>query len=483
MTAIESAGIFRSLAPKDARFRQVFMDHPVRRIGSSRPLLAVILAVAAVSVAGGCRPEPSGAAESRPNILLISIDTLRADHMSSDGYDRPTSPFVDSLAKEGVRFEHAYATASWTTPSVVSMLTSTYQTRHRMGARLRGVPKVWTRIPEELPNLAESLRRHGYRTFGLVANTNLSAERGFDRGFDRFENLGMADLDAVDRTITPWLDEIGRGEGPWFLWLHMLDPHGPYTAREPWVESFDAEYARYRWLDSMATEVFAQRAPKMQPRQLDVMRALYDSEIRATDEFLRRLFDGLPGAQDAFVLFTSDHGEEFLEHGGTLHGRVLFEESIRIPFIVRLPDRRLAGTVVQQAVSLVDVLPTILGAAGVEPDARTAGINLIGPQGISLPGERMVVAELLRGVPERAVTDGRWKVIFSERPTELYDLREDPGEQTNLAQSQPERVEEFRTVVAAFERQNRPTAATPEQVEITPQELEALRALGYVGSE
>ena len=249
------------------------------------------------------------------------------------------------------------------------------------------------------------------------------------------------------------------------------------------VESFDAEYARYRWLDSMATEIFAQRAPKMQPRQLDVMRALYDSEIRATDEFLRRLFDGLHGARDAFVLFTSDHGEEFLEHGGTLHGRVLFEESIRIPFIIRLPDRRLAGTVVQRAVSLIDVLPTILGAAGVDPDERATGINLIGPQGISVPEERMVVAELLRGVPERAMTDGRWKVIFSAQPPELYDLREDPGEQTNLAQTHPERVEEFRAAVAAFEQQNRPVTLTPEQVEITPEELEALRALGYVGTE
>ena len=459
------------------------MDHPVRRIDSSRPLLALALAVAALPGAVACAPGPSGAAESRPNILLISIDTLRADHMSSDGYDRPTSPFVDSLAKDGVRFERAYATSSWTTPSVVSMLTSTYQNRHRMGARLRGVPRMWSRIPQELPNLAESLKRQGYRTFGLVANINLSAERGFDRGFDRFECLGTADLDVVDRTITPWLDEIGRGEGAWFLWLHMLDPHGPYKARKPWVESFDPEYARYRWLDNMATETFANRASKMQPRQLDVIRALYDSEIRATDEFLRRLFDRLQGARDAFVLFTSDHGEEFLEHGGTLHGRTLFEESIRIPFIIRLPDRRLAGTVVQQAVSLVDVLPTILGAARVEPDERTAGINLIGPEGISVPGERMVVAELLRGVPERAATDGRWKVIFREERTELYDLREDPGEQTNLAHKHPERVEKFTAVVAAFERQNRPTTATPEQIEITPEELEALRALGYVGTD
>jgi arylsulfatase A-like enzyme len=137
---------------------------------------------------------------------------------------------------------------------------------------------------------------------------------------------------------------------------------------------------------------------------------------------------------------------------------------------------------VQQAVSLVDVLPTILGAAGIESTERTAGINLLGAKGISVRPERIVVAELLRGVPERAATDGRWKVIIKDERMELYDLKKDPGEQTNLARIHPKRVEKFRVVLAAFERQNPPATATPEPIEITPEELEALRALGYVGT-
>jgi len=448
-----------------------------------RSLLTLVFTASVVWGTSACAAKSSGGAESRPNILLISVDTLRASHLSSNGYARPTSPFIDSLAEQGVRFERAYATSSWTTPSVVSMLSSTYQNRHGMGARMLGVPAVWSRIPQELPNLAESLKRRGYRTFGLVANTNLSAERGFDRGFDRFECLGMVDLDDVERTLTPWLDEIGRGPGPWFLWLHMLDPHAPYRARRPWIESFDDEFSNYGWLDSLASETFSKLAPRMQPRQLDVIRAVYDSEIRDTDEFLRRLFDRLEGAHGAFVLFTSDHGEEFLEHGGTLHGRTLFEESIRIPFIVRLPDRRLAGTVVEQAVSLVDVLPTILGAAGVEPDERAAGVNLIGRRGVSVPLGRTVVAELLRGVPERAAIDGRWKFISKGERTELYDLEQDPGETTNLASADPQRVKKFRAALIAFEQKNSPVTATSEKIEITPEQLEALRALGYVGDD
>jgi arylsulfatase A-like enzyme len=430
----------------------------------------------------GCAPPP----DPKPNILLISIDTLRADHLSAYGYTRPTSPFIDSLAAEGVRFDHAYATSSWTTPSVVSMITSSYPTRHRMGGRFRGAPKVWTRIPEGLPNLAEALRRHGYRTFGLVANTNLAADRGFDRGFDRYECLGTADLDRVDEAIGPWLDAIGSGEGPWFFWLHMLDPHGPYNGRAPWIESFEPSHADHAFLDGMTTERLVKYATRFSEQHMDVVRALYDSEIRDMDEFLRGLFDRLPGAEDAFVLFTSDHGEEFLDHGGMLHGRTLFQELVRIPFIVRLPERRFAGTVVDEAVSLVDILPTILGAAGAEPEDGAAGIDLFGPDGPSIPDGRTVVAELLRGDPERATIDGRWKFISKTRHpdhVELYDLSDDPSERANLAGDLADRVARFRDMLTAFEQAHAPVTEALEQTDITPEQLEALRALGYVDPE
>jgi arylsulfatase A-like enzyme len=445
--------------------------------------LALATAATILLAAGpGCAPPP----DPKPNILLISIDTLRADHLATYGYDRPTSPFVDSLAAQGIRFDRAYATSSWTTPSVVSMITSSYPTRHRMGGRIRGVPRVWSRIPDGLPNLAEALRLRGYRTFGLVANTNLAADRGFDRGFDRFECLGTADLDRVDEAIAPWLDEIGRGEGPWFFWLHMLDPHGPYNGRTPWIESFEPAHASHAWLDGMTSERLVKYADRFSERHMDVVRALYDSEIRDMDEFLRSLFDRMPGAEDAFVLFTADHGEEFLDHGGMLHGRTLFDEQVRIPFIVRLPEGRFAGTVVDDAVSLVDVLPTIIGAAGGEPAEGAAGIDLIGPDGPSVPDGRVVVAELLRGVPERATIDGRWKFISkpgSPDRLELYDLNGDPSERANLAGDLTDRVAHFQELLAAFERAHTPVTEELEQTDITPEQLEALRALGYVAPE
>ena len=454
-------------------------------LATGRRLALAAALVSLVAAWPACAPTP---APRKPNILLISVDTLRADHLSSYGYERETSPFIDSLAAEGIRFDHAYATSSWTTPSVVSMLTSTYQNRHGMGARLRGVPVRWARIPDDLPSLAESLQRDGYRTYGLAANTNLAQDRGFDRGFDRYECLGTADLDEVDGALTPYLDLLEGTQEPWFFWLHMLDPHGPYNARVPWIESFEPHYRRYPRLDGMASELFAQQAEQLSEQQVNVVRALYDSEIRDTDEFLRRLFGRLPGARDALVLFTSDHGEEFLEHGGTLHGRTLFDESIRIPFIVRLPGRRLAGTVVDRAVSLVDVLPTILGAADVPPEPGAVGINLIGDDGIAVPEGRVVVAELLRGLPERATMDGRWKFIANggqKAQTQLFDLTRDPRERFDIASRKgaDQHVERFRQLLAAFEQVHTAPAGPLEQTEITPAQLEALRALGYVGSD
>jgi arylsulfatase A-like enzyme len=449
-------------------------------IRARRRLAVATALLASLAVPPSCEPSsPPGP----PNILLISVDTLRADHLSAYGHDRPTSPFLDGLAAEGIRYDRAYATSSWTTPSVVSMVTSSYPSRHRMGGRVRGEARTWSRIPEKLPSLAASLAAHGYRTYGLVANTNLAASRGFDRGFDRYECLGTVDLDGIDAVIAPWLEEIAGGEGPWFFWLHMLDPHAPYRGRAPWAERFDPAHGSHGWLDGMASERLSKFAKRFNERQLEAVRALYDSEIRDTDEFLRGLFERLPGADDAFVLFTADHGEEFLDHGGMLHGRTLFDESTRIPLIVRLPDRKYAGTVVDGAVSLVDVLPTILGAAGAEPEAAAAGIDLIGDDGASVPAGRTVVAELLRGDPERAMTDGRWKLVTQAgQPgrTELYDLKEDPAESTDLAARHADRVARFRETLLVFERIHAPPEEPLEQTEITPEQLETLRALGYV---
>jgi arylsulfatase A-like enzyme len=452
----------------------------------ARSLASAVTAVALLTACGACSSEPSEPPETpktpeRPNILLIVIDTLRADSLSCYGYDRQTSPFLDELAAEGVRFDSAYAPSSWTVPSVASMLTSTHVNQHGLGKRFRGSDGVtsWAVVPTDVPNLAQSLREGGYRTFGLVANLNLPAERGFGRGFDRYSCIGSVDVGPVRRALPSWLPEIEGTEEPWFFWLHLFDPHGAYDGRAPWLDQFDPEWEQARHMNGMPPPRFSLNAKKFSEREVAVAKACYDSEIRAADELIREVFEQLPAADAAFVLVTSDHGEEFLEHGGALHGRSLFNEQIRVPFIVRTPDRRAAGTVVTEAVSLVDVLPTLLGAAGIEPPPGAVGLNLMRPDGAHVPEGREVFAELRAF---RAVISARWKLIATMGRADqdkLFDLRSDPGEQQDLAAADAGRMESKRELVARYEQEGR--QAPPEQIKIDRHTLEKLKGLGYIG--
>jgi arylsulfatase A-like enzyme len=457
----------------------------VERPSRSRVAVATRLAVALVSAA--CDRPPSSTTEpdhgaATPDVFLISIDTLRPDHVSAYGHERKTTPFVDGLAEQGVLFTRAYSTTSWTAPALVSMLTSSYPSRHGVGQGVHGSRGRWEVIPEELPSLPELFREHGYRTYGLTANFGLPAERGFARGFDRYECVGAVDLEEVRLAAEPWLAELHEGR-PWLFWLHLFDPHAPYLARERWLTTFDPlPPGPFEELDGLAANRLPTVAGELDDERLDYLRALYDSEIRAVDDYLREIFDAVPRAREALVVFVADHGEEFLEHGGVLHGKTLFEETIRVPLIVRFPDGRLAGTVHDGPVSIVDILPTIAESAGIPLPPGLAGVSLFGPQGLRDPGDRPVVAELVRGAGVRAWIGKRWKYIAeAENPAtgSLYDLESDPGEIRDLAGDEPERAVRLGRELADFAGRNSRSGAR-EETEMTPEQAEALRTLGYV---
>jgi arylsulfatase A-like enzyme len=447
----------------------------LRRLGT----IAAGFAVAAGLVQCGRKAEPEP--PKRPNILLIMIDATRADALSCYGYPRQTTPFLDALAAEGVRFESAYAPCSWTVPSVASTLTSTWVNQHGLGKRFRGVDTVssWMVVPDDVPNLAQLMADGGYRTFGLVANMNLAAERGFDRGFQRYECLGSVDADAVRTHLDSWVPEIAASEEPWFFWLFLFDPHGPYDGREPWLDEFDPEWRRAERMSGFPPTKFSQQAKKLSEDEVAVARACYDSEIRAADDLIREVFEALPGADDAFVVVTADHGEEFLEHGGTLHGWSLYDESVRIPFIVRAPERKSAGTVVSGPVSLVDVLPTVLGAAGIAAPPDAEGIDLMTPDGAHVPAGRRIFAELRAF---RAVIDEHFKLIitmgYPDRDM-LFERGADPGESNNLVAEEADRAKAMKDLVTVYERAGR--VNPPESIRIDRHTIEKLRGLGYVG--
>jgi len=448
--------------------------------------LAVILLGAFPGVLlTGCVEQPvtdSVGESSRPDIFLITVDTLRADRLSSYGYGLPTSPFIDSLAAEGVRFERAYSTSSWTLPSVVSMLTSTYPRRHGMGERDEAGEGQWHVLPSDLPSLPESLKAAGYRTFGFSANFALPAERGFSRGFDRYRCVGAVDTDGIHAELVRWIPDL-EADGPWFFWLHLFDPHAPYTAREPWLSEL---YPTATGTDAASAEVAAalMSLPDRTPEVMDRATRFYDSEVRHLDNYLRELFALVPRTRDALVVLAADHGEEFLDHGDVLHGRNLYDETARVPFIVRFPDRKFAGRVVAEPASLVDVLPTLLGAAGVSTPAGVVGVDLaqrLGDGSTAKP--RWVFAELEKAGRQRAVSDGRWKFIAIDEEgmsPQLFDLVEDPGERTNVAASRPELEAQFRRQLAEYARDHAAPAAPLSETEITDEQAEALKTLGYI---
>jgi len=240
---------------------------------------------------------------------------------------------------------------------------------------------------------------------------------------------------------------------------------------------------RFAGLYGMSANEYTRRAPHLSAEIMEYVRALYDSEVRHVDDYLREVFEALPRAEKALVVFTSDHGEEFLEHGGVLHGRTLFDESIRVPMIFRFPDRRHAGTVVDEAVSLIDILPTVLDAVGAEPPAQSAGTSLLTSSGIAAPRDRTLVAELLRTSGLRASIGKDWKFIHNGDEPELsalFRISEDPEERNDLLSADPERKKRLEKWIANFARENEQKKSEAAKTAITPEQLEALKALGYV---
>jgi arylsulfatase A-like enzyme len=449
---------------------------PVRR--ALVPVL--LLAALALAAVFALRRAPA-----RPrHLVLISIDTLRQDRLGAYGYPRPTSPALDALAARGVVFENAFSPCSWTVPSHVSLLTGLHPSRH-------GVRGRRDRIGASATTLAEWLQARGFET-GAVVNSNLlDATRGFARGFDHFERVGFQRFapaaPEVHARALRWLE--GRGERPFFLFLHHYDVHSDYSPAPEYRRMFLRPYAG---IATGATgQLAAQRLGRLELGPVDAERLsdLYDAEIRQLDDELGRFFAELERRgvlRETAVIVTSDHGEEFLEHGGFLHGRTLHGELVRVPLVLAGPGIP-AGRRVASPASLEDVLPTAASLLGVDAPAQLDGVDLSASfRGGPEPGRERTLwfetdwwLEQPEGSWKRAVQQGRWKLHYG-RPDDrfaLYDLATDPGERTDLAAQQPERLAELR---ALLEPQLGPRSRAEQREELSPEEIEQLRELGYL---
>jgi len=400
---------------------------------TTKRVLAGLVVLVGASLALHLRRQP----DVPPHVLVYLIDTLRADHLGCYGYERDTSPRLDALAEEGVLFRRAQAQSSWTKPSVASLFTGLLPTRHGAVDRAHS-------LPEDVTTLAELLAARGYTTAAFLSNPNVLPVFGFGQGFDHVVDIESEARSAtaadVHAALLAFLEDPPAG--PLFLYVHTRDPHDPYDAPAPFGESF----------------LPADPATRS-PAELEVDR--YDGEIAYADHELGKLVDRLhaDGLFDAslFVLL-SDHGEEFGEHGGTLHGRTLFEEQLHVPLLLRFPGGRFGGRAPEDPVRVVDLLPTIAELVGAEPPAGIDGRSFLALATGSGPApDPVLFAELSHdGNVVRSLTDGRYKLIERRLPrasggTALYDLAGDPGETVDLARADPERTAELSERLAVLE--------------------------------
>jgi arylsulfatase A-like enzyme len=435
------------------------------------------------------RPGRRSSEASAPDVLLVTIDTLRHDHLSFAGHHRETAPFLARLAAEGTVFTRAYSTSSWTVPAIASMLTGVYPTSHGTVHGVVENDRVVGQevLPEGLASLAPELRGVGYASFAVVANGHLEEDFGFARGFESYRCVGFAPAEVVHRTVLEMADAIADARQPVFLWLHYFDPHQPYHPREPWLSRFQPDLTpeeralieRTRQLEQARHLILRGGA-----RQLELARALYDSEIAYCDDFIRRLFEELPFLDSFLVAISSDHGEEFLEHGRLGHGLNLFEETIRVPLVVRPPGGG-PGRRSDAPVSLVDVPPTLLTVAGGTTCPSWQGHPVFTSSGKPLEGvERRLLAELERAEANSWIASigPRFKLIYDRNHlgARLFDLLRDPSEQRDLGVDDRPRLEMLVARLHGQMAELPPPAAAVEAVDLSDDQEDALRALGYL---
>lgn len=440
-------------------------------------LLAAVLA-AAVSCSG--ERQPSG-----PPVILITVDTLRADHLGVYGYERPTSPRLDGWAEEAAVFEQAVATSPWTLASFGSLFTGLLPERH--GAGYRFGKQKFSRLDAELSTLAEAFGRAGYLTGAVVTNIYLTPKFGLAKGFETFVNLAGGDGEspaAAEVAVDQALVFIRRHqEEPFFLFLHLVDPHLPYDAPPPVRGRFTADSASRLELPFDQRRRVRGGGLRLEEEDRAFITAAYDEEIAFADLHLGRLFDALAELElleSSLLVFTSDHGEELFDHGGFEHGHTLYQELLRIPLIVRGPGVRPGRH--REPVSLVDIPARIIEAAGLRDLVQGEGRSFWGLLTVaqSLPSAQLAAQWNVSGPERQALIDWPHKLLLNLESggSRLFDLTEDPGEQRPLG---PSGADTARRLERDLRRLLPRRVPSEERApELDREEIERLRALGYV---
>ena len=456
------------------------------------------MAIALLLSAGSCRPR----SDERPNIIVIVVDTLRADHLGSYGCVGDISPHLDRLAAESIVFENCFSQAPWTPPAMGTLFTSLYPERHGLhrfkdhqfldpaSGRLRA-----TVLPEEAVTLAESLRDAGYRTSAFIANPWLHRDWGLGQGFDSYDDSRIGKDTPAAHLVSgarTWLEGQARAE-PFFMYLHFMEVHGPYVATE---RDF-----RLMW-NALATgtprvllesesptdhlDVHPAWADDTLRHRLAYWKARYAAGVRLFDRrisgFLKYLRES--GTLDrSYLIVTSDHGEELFEHEGWGHGDSLYDHQLRVPLIIRPPKGEGEARRVARYVRLIDLMPTLLSLAGAAAPEGVQGEDLAP----LLHGEDVGPPAVIfsTGVIEKpdvfSVRTQRYKLVADGSESALFDLVADPGETIDVSDRETAAAAELAELLKRHLMESSAAGRLPARtVDIQEEMRERLRALGYL---
>ncbi len=448
---------------------------PAPLLPARRLLAAALLGLTACG--GATAPAPRG-----PNVLLIAVDTLRADALGAHGASGDPTPAIDALAARGTRFAEARAHAPWTLPSFSSLFTSRPPHRHGAGGRL-GEFRVLA--PDAL-TLAEVLRDAGYRTSAITNVDFLSEPFGTVQGFEHVNAFAPADnrsARGAAATTDAAIERLRSADGRFFCFVHYFDPHAVYAPPPAERSRFALPGDRQgSWTFGTRQDVVGHRSGRL-PVDAGLMQrahALYAGEVAHVDAQIARLLaelDALGLTDDTLVVLTSDHGEEFFDHGGWEHGHTLHEELLHVPLVLAGPGVP-SGQVRETQVGLIDVAPTICRLAEVAEPGSFVGRDLFTER----PARPHLAVGNFWGPPWASWRVGDEKlVVDGEGRARLYDLARDPGEHDDVSGARTARATALRAELeAVLEFGAAPPGTTPS---VTPDAMDRLKELGYVGAE
>lgn len=451
--------------------------YPIRS-SKNRALAALLASAAGLAACGEAPFEPAWeGASPPPNVLFVTVDTLRADHLGYDGYPKPTSPRIDEWAESATIFENTIASASWTLPGFATALTGYYPSTHRCWG-------FGSRLAPSFSTVTELLVTAGYDTACVTSHIFLATRYGLQQGFVHFDDsfahpkvdphASITSEMVSDKGIDFLEHKAAAGDGvPWFLWLHYFDPHDTFMFHEGFSEPFLTEGSQG-----------VQRE-----------RELYDGEIRFTDHHIGRVLDRLRATglgANTIVVFLSDHGEEFMDHDAMRHGHALWRELTRVPFAIAGPGLKEGRYA--PIVRTVDLLPTMLDLVGLADripstiEGASLAPILRGDGPAPETGVALSEIALSTSSTQKSLVDGRWKVIhdISRDEWALFDLDQDPFEENDLADSEPQALAVMRQKL--IDRVRHATELAEDfrfsrALDLSSAESDNLRALGYLGDD